>query len=411
MDLQKLTMQEKLDFLSEGTYGCAFKRIEPKNAPSKTVVKIQKYTNEAKREDEIGKLIRKIPRFSLYFAPILQTSVIHLGEVDDSEIKKCTLITDEENIKTRFVTNRIHYVGKYSLGDFVLKTFEKNPKLFLRTFFASYFDMLYTVNLLNTNGIVHFDLKQNNVMYDEAQGRPILIDFGMSLIVSQIEPRMYREFFFAYGYDYAPWCFEISVISYAVNNISADLDKEMVSEDEVVKLCNNFSNINPVFVNNGSTGHVDIFTDTERVAYNTRLKEYMRPFIGTSWASTIQSNLQTISTWDIYAVHVMFLLLLFHIHIDEYNNETFTVIQKYVSKLKREICAMPNERKSYAMIKEELMQDFGSSERKQVEVLVTTVNNAAKDDARLEEVKLKFSKLKLRELKKERQHFIQHQQQ
>ena len=64
MDLQQLTMKEKLDFLSEGTYGCAFKKEEPKKGPTKVIVKIQKYTPGAKREDDIGKLIRKIPKYS-----------------------------------------------------------------------------------------------------------------------------------------------------------------------------------------------------------------------------------------------------------------------------------------------------------------------------------------------------------
>jgi len=409
MDLQQLTMKEKLDFLSEGTYGCAFKKEEPKKGPTKVIVKIQKYTPGAKREDDIGKLIRKIPKYSLYFAPILQTSVITLGEVDDNEIKKCTIVTGEENIKSRYVTNRIRYAGKYSLGDFILNTFEKTPKLFLRTFFATYFDMLYTVNLLNTNGMIHFDLKENNVMYDETHERPVLIDFGMSLIVGQIEPKMYREFFFTYGYDYPPWCFEISIISYAVNKLSGDLDKEIVSENEVNKLCDNFSNINPIFLNDGATGHHDIFSDAERTAYNQKLKEYMRPFIGTTWSSTVQTNLKTIQTWDIYAVHVMFLLLLFHVHIDEYNNETFTLIQNFVRKLKREISAIPTERKSYADIKDELMRDLSGAERKEVEVLTSTIHTASADDERVDEVKLKLSKLQLRELKKERHHYPVHQ--
>jgi len=405
MDLKQLTMKEKLDFLSEGTYGCAFKKEEPKKALTKTIVKIQKYTSGAKREDNIGKLIRKIPKYQLYFAPILQTSIIHLGEVDDNEIKKCTIINEEENIKSQYVTNRIRYVGKDSLGDFILNTFEKNPKSFLRTFFACYFDTLYEVNLLSENGLVHFDLKENNVIYDAAHERPVLIDFGMSLVVGQIEPKMYREFFFTYGYDYPPWCFEISVISYAVNKLSEDLDKEIVNEDEVNKLCDNFSNINPIFLNDGSTGHHDIFSEAERTAYNLRLKEYLKPFIGTSWMAVVQANLKTIQTWDIYAVHVMFLLLLFHVHIDEYNNETFTLIQNFVQKLKREICAMPIERKSYADIKDELMNDLTTGERRQIEVLTTTIHNAAKNDGRVEEVKLKLSKLQLRELKKERHHY------
>jgi hypothetical protein len=177
----------------------------------------------------------------------------------------------------------------------------------------------------------------------------------------------------------------------------------------VEKLCNNFTNINPIFLNDGSTGHVDIFSQEEHVNYNKRLKEYLKPFIGATWSGVVQTQLKFMPTWDIYAVHVMFLILIYHTHIDEYNNETFTVIQQFIQKIKREVSALPTERKSYEDITAELMRDFGSAERKQVEVLTTTIHNASADDKRVEELKLKLSKLQLRELKKERHHYPQQQ--
>lgn len=403
--LEQLTIAEKLDFISEGTYGCAFKKQEPKNKKTKTVVKIQKFNNEAKREDEIGAIIRKIPKYQLYFAPILKSNVLTLGEVNDDEIKKCTIITNEQNIKQKYVTNRIKYVGQNTLGSYIANTFEQKPKQFMRTFFGSYFDMLYSVNLLNKNGVVHFDLKENNVMYDEEHDRPVLIDFGLSIITKQLTPDKYSEFFFTYGYDYPPWCFEISVISYAIEEYGSTFEKELLTAEQAEKLCNNFTNINPIFINNGDTGHHEIFTEEERVAYNKKLKAYLQPFVGGSWKVAVDANLQYINNWDVYAVHVMYLLLLYHIHIYEYNTEEYAFVKLFIDKLKREITATPAERKTYDDINAELMKDFNQSNRIQVSAILSNVSAASESEEKTSDIKLKLNKLKLRELKKEKQHY------
>jgi serine/threonine protein kinase len=403
--LEQLTMAEKLDFMSEGTYGCAFKKQESKNRKPKTVVKIQKFNNEAKREDEIGTMIKKIPKYQMHFAPILKSSVVILGEVNDDEIKKCTIITNEQNIKQKYVTNRIKYVGQNTLGSYIVNIFEQKPKQFMRTFFGSYFDMLYSVNLLNKNGIVHFDLKENNVIYDEEHDRPVLIDFGLSIITKQLTPDKYAEYFFTYGYDYPPWCFEISVITYATEEYGTNFEKELLTAEQVEKLSNNFTNINPIFFNDGETGHHEIFSEAERVAYNKKLKAYLQPFVGGSWKAVVDANLQYINNWDVYAVHVMFLLLLYHVHIYEYNTEEYASVKRFIDKLKREITASPAERKTYDDINAELMKDFSGSERSQVNVILSSISAASASDEKTSDIRLKLNKLKLRELKKEKQHY------
>jgi hypothetical protein len=170
----------------------------------------------------------------------------------------------------------------------------------------------------------------------------------------------------------------------------------------VNKLCNNFTDINPLFINAGDTGHIDIFTDIERLAYNKKLKEYLKPFIGGSWKIIVEQNLRFIDTWDVYAVHVIFLLLFYHIHLYEYINEEFKFIQRFVVKLKREIMATPLERKSYEDILDELMKDLGESNRMSVEYLVKSIQKITKEEDKLQDVKLKLDKLQLRELKKEK---------
>jgi serine/threonine protein kinase len=405
--MDELSTAEKLSFIYEGTYGCAFKKEENNKKKTKTLIKIQRYTDEAKREEEIGKILKRIKKYQLYFAPILKTRVVSLGEIDNDEIKKCTLVTNSPSTVQKYVTNKIKYVGQYTLGNYILETLTKKPRQFLRTFFGAYFDTLFSINLLNKNGLIHFDLKENNVMYDEQHHRPVLIDFGLSIITSQLNPNTYSEFFFTYGYDYPPWCFEISVITYAIEEYGANFEKELLTAEQVEKLCNNFTNINPIFFNDGETGHHDIFSDNERIEYNKKLKAYLQPFTGGSWKVVIDANLQYINNWDIYAVHVMFLLLLYHIHIYEYNTDEFPFIKSFIDKLKREICASPSERKSYEEISAELMKDFGESDRLTTESALSNITTVSDDEEKIKDIELKLKKMKLRELKKEKQHYPQ----
>jgi hypothetical protein len=249
-------------------------------------------------------------------------------------------------------------------------------------------------------------MKENNVIYSEESERPVLIDFGLSIDMKTLTPDKYAEYFFTYGYDYPPWCFEASIISYGVNEFGPNLAKELLTVEQVEKLCNNFTNINPLFFNDGETGHEDIFTEAERVAYNQKLKAYLQPYVGGPWKTVVDSHLKFMNTWDIYAVHVMFLLFVYHLHIYEYNMGEFRFIQVYVAKLKRELVALPTERKTYEEITSELMKDFGQSDRRGVEYLVKSIHKAAGNEEKMAEVKLKLDKLQLRELKKQKQMYI-----
>jgi len=406
--LSEFTMKEQLDYYSSGTFGCTFKKRTENNKKTRTIIKIQKYDDSAMREENIGKRIRKIPKYQLYFAPILRTSLITIGEVDDEEIRKCEIITNEQSHDRKYITNTMKYVGKYTLGEYVIHVFETRPKLFLRTFIGAYFDTLYDVNLLLQNGINHFDLKENNIIFDLNHKRPILIDFGQSIDESLLNRSAWSDYFFTYGYDYPPWCFEIGVIGFGVNELGADLEKEIVTAEQVEKLCNNFTGSNPLFARvtpENDHHHGDIYTEDEVAAYNKKLKDFLTPFIGTTWSALIENLIHHKSTWDIYATHVIFLSLMFHVHIYEYNTATFPSIQNFIGKLKREVMALPTERKSYTDISQELMSDFGQTDRTEAEFLTMTISKASADEQQIVEVKKRLNRMKLRELKREKQFY------
>jgi len=117
----------KTTLLNQGTYGCVFRpgiECSGKQLTSKKyITKIQKYKETSLREVEMGKKIKKIPGYSQYYAPIIESCDVTVGALNnDAEAKKCDFINmaPEYNNKT-YESNRIRYVGKNTLGDYLVK--------------------------------------------------------------------------------------------------------------------------------------------------------------------------------------------------------------------------------------------------------------------------------------------------
>mgnify|MGYP000642525166 CR=1 FL=1 len=82
-------------------------------------------------------------------------------------------------------------------------------------------DLYKQFQLLNDNKIIHMDVKQDNIVLKDTTNKPIIIDFGLSFDVSEFKA---PDVFFVYGYDYSPWCIDITMISYMVNKYQVLID-------------------------------------------------------------------------------------------------------------------------------------------------------------------------------------------
>jgi serine/threonine protein kinase len=401
--LDNLTKEEKIKLLSQGSYGCVFRPTLNCNGnigSKRYVSKIQNNSVNSQKETAIGEVIKKIKNFSLHFAPIVKTCPVSLGKLKDDEISKCEIVDMKyKTAKNAYVTNKIRYVGKYTLGDYLFHVFQTSPKLFLRTFMDSYFDILQSVSILNKHNILHLDLKENNILYDEKNSKPILIDFGLSVNITGLKPENYQKAFFTYGYDYPPWCFEISLISYAVNELGEDWATQTTSIDVFDKLCLNFINQNPFFEEKPE--QIVYFTAEEKALYKTKLSEYLKPYDGKTWLELVDELLKFLPTWDIYGIHVIYLYLIHKIYPDERDFSAYPSLQRFIGILKREITVTPNQRKPYEAISEETMSVLKTTKRKETyNVIEASVFKSKKVD-NIKNIQQNLAKLKLEEMTKE----------
>ena len=63
---------------------------------------------------------------------------------------------------------------------------QREPSILIKKIKHTYSYLLFSLQKLNSNGIVHNDIKENNIMIDDNTNNPILIDFNLSFLMENI---------------------------------------------------------------------------------------------------------------------------------------------------------------------------------------------------------------------------------
>jgi serine/threonine protein kinase len=172
---------KKHEVIGEGTYGCVLKpslpcknqRVAPKHKLSKVMLKkhaIDEY-NEMKK-------IASIPGIDEYIIPMPELCEPVINKTFLRNTAKC------ENKKLRSHDPRDFRMLIVEDGGIALDHFNRNilPTLSdidKSIFFTKIFHLLKSLEFFNKNGIIHHDIKQDNVVYNMETGNIRFIDFGL----------------------------------------------------------------------------------------------------------------------------------------------------------------------------------------------------------------------------------------
>jgi len=388
-DEQNDTNHVKL--LGEGSYSCVFRpgiECSRKQLVSKKyITKIQKYKETSTHEVKIGKIIKKIPRYSRYFAPIIESCDVTIDMLNnDSEAKKCDFldISSQNRAKT-YESNRIRYVGKHTLAEYLLQEVKsiKQMENYFRKWINIHITLLNSVSKLNTANVVHMDIKENNIMCKEKSGQPVLIDFGISVDVTNIDSPEFHSAaaFFSYAANYPPWCLDITMISYMIHKTkNADIKQpvlnawrsESASIDAAKQVINQFASTN--------LEHLGLFSADEMAEFNQNAETYYTPLVEggmlntPSWGDVYNELVKYNQSWDNYSTAIMFLQLLQQFGLQEIA-EDFPFMKQYISVLKTVILSMPEGRPTAADTCNELKKSVSKITRKEKIELGKTLTN------------------------------------
>lgn len=320
------TPSQNIQLINQGTYGCIYKpefscNNQQHNVPykKKMISKITKKDNGATQENDLGKIIQTIPQYNSYFAPILNSCPINLGEINNEELQKCQFIQNEKQTLDSSVgnilynSNTIRFVGKQSIYDVLYGS--SFPKIL-----SCHIHLLKALTLLQTidDPIIHYDLKENNIIFDEVYSVPIIIDFGISFRSSKLKT-INKDVFYVHYDKYPPWCIEIVILSYIVHNIN--LDNSITNQDisDLKTVCSNFVKQNPVF----KTG----FDSNELLEFENSLLLFIDSFVSKSWEDLTQTLVAKYLTWDNYSICVIFYDILINVV-----EQPFVIVYKTIIK-------------------------------------------------------------------------------
>jgi len=350
-------LSENVVLFSQGAYGCIFMddvTLSNKNEKPVYIKKVQKRKETSDNEIMIGKNIKKIKNYRNYYAPIEESSQLELSSNDSNEIKKCEFITSE---KKEFETNKIRFVGEHTLANYLnlLSKYEKNASTFFQVFLDSFTHLCEGINKLSEGNIVHMDLKENNIVYDEKKRQPIIIDFGLSKDVLKSDP---KSTFFVYGPDYSPWCFDICLLTFLCNEVGEDWEKKVIESIHLEKVVNDFLNEN--------TGVKDLLNNEQKELLKRNLYEEMGDYVNFEGKKVYDMVLKKYKSWDNYSLAVIFLYILKLMSNEIINNDE--IIKKLKFILLDIMINNKNRNTSQETLKK-MYNEFSSKNKKSIQEL------------------------------------------
>jgi len=377
--------------IGQGSYGCVFKpNINNKGeteSNSEYISKLQLSGDTLENEINIGKKIQSITDYEEYFSPILEKYPIELKQIEKEqpELSDCEVTKDLKDDTTIFL-DKIKYVGKNSLQNYLSIMKKGEHKKFLELFLETNIILLESLEKLNKIGIIHNDLKEDNIICRNDDGRPILIDFGLSMdnefmflpnnnsilnIFTQNtntektpeknteeKSSQLNKYFFKYEPSYEIWCIDIVIINYILNvlkkeEISSPIKINVIIEDYIKK--------NKIFEKKEEQQEY-LFNEEEKNKFKNDLEKEFEIYNSETSENLLETLLTYQKTWDNYALSIIYLRLL-KIHEEDVRKQIANKYDEYTNILKSIILSKPSERKLPEETRQNILQVLQKTKR------------------------------------------------
>jgi serine/threonine protein kinase len=293
--------------IDQGGFGCVFyPGIECDGSVSKNpkyISKLHKKNYHVVNEYNVGKKVTKIPLYEYYFAPIVNMCNIDIAKIDKRERDMCRVISRTSS-GSKFVIMKMPYIKNVSLVKYITNP-NIDKKEILTYIMDSYKFLLHSLKMLNSSGVVHFDFKLPNILFEVKTKNPIIIDFGLSLPLNNLGPTTYSKYFYTYNATYYVWPVDVHIINYVIN-VNSNLTYE-----ELVVLVDTNVKANPV---------LSIFSEEFVKRYRDLTINTYKKYTNMPGENVVTELVKNCNTWDNYSLSVMFLCLINFISYDGFTD-------------------------------------------------------------------------------------------
>lgn len=320
--------------LSQGGFGCVYYPAIKCNGKSdtkkKTVSKLQVFDYNSVNEMVIGNLVMSISSYFLFFLPVVSSCPIKLNSIDERLLKKCDFIvkdaeaaaaadkvsddtdsddtddTDSDDVddddKKEYILMEIPYVKNKTFYSILIDMYSSKKHIFVGLI-ETYSYLLEAISILIDKRIVHFDIKSENILYNLETNLPLLLDFGISIIIdnffvknvngNKLNYEKLKQIFYVFSPDYYIWAPEIHVISFLLQETDG-----VLTEKDVIGISTEYVEFNKGLIN---------FSDGFKEDYLKICIEYLRRFVGMDREKTISELLSFYPTWDNFSLSILYL--------------------------------------------------------------------------------------------------------
>ena len=308
--------------ISQGGFGCVYyPGFDTKGKPivdEDVVVKLQHKSIASQNEVDISKTIMEIPYFKFYFAPILKSQPIQIGEISNTLVKSCKPVN--KSTSSDFTLMTIPYVNQENYFQSIVNADQNDTRHIFTQYIDSYTFLLTSLELLAKKKILHFDIKDDNIVYSRENRNPIIIDFGISIPIDKLNANTWHKHFYVYAIEYYIWCLEIHFISYLCH------EQDTLDKDSVASICKDYVNHCPVF---------SFFSTDFKSKYIEGATQHYMQYVDMDKDEIIKSLLETWETWDNYSLSILNLRVLTYLFSNEFiQNPTISyLIELYTQNI------------------------------------------------------------------------------
>lgn len=362
----KTNKTNKTKLIGQGSYGCVYYpgiKCNGKTENLQYVTKVQHESQEVIKEKEVGEQIRKrkIKKYYDYFAPVISSCPLKIGLIEKDELNQCNVLQtqppnpddpNDPNDQPKFVSVKIRYVGKQTLKEHLLERLITDTPTFFGHMIETLLYLCYSLDKLIQANVIHYDLKSNNIMFHEKIQNPVIIDFGMSILINKITKQEYSSTFFDHYEKYPPWCVDIVIVSFLVK-------KEYSSQTKITKEDTNTLKtiVNKYFAENPTIVHIEN-SNTKNQNQKQKITKYWIDFVESKQNKTcekvVTELLENWKTWDTYSLIVIYYRFMKE---NVKMKETAPFVDSYLEILETYILAKPTDRKEPLKLRKELL-DF-----------------------------------------------------
>ena len=322
--------------IGEGVYGCVFRphlycngkeSTGKKDHVSKLIIAKQW---KIQREFYISRLIRKIPKYEKFFAPLLEICPVNLKNIYTQGKEDCKLLNKKQDSDKVSFLAKMKYINMMDFNDYI--TNSNNLNNFIN--FVSVFpNILNSIQMLIKKKIVHYDLHGGNIIINKDVNFPVIIDFGLSFTTKKFTIRDLNGIFgiFDNAPSWSNYPIEVHYLAFIVNN------KRHMNIGEINNFIDKFIGKHRII--NSFPG---IINNAEKQNFKKKLLLAISSFKRYSVNKCIKFVIKKCwKTWDTHMISYLFLnyFKIFNVNnllLNKFNKKTILLLFNNISPLAEE---------------------------------------------------------------------------